>query len=383
MLATGAFVDQRYQVVGLLGRGGMADVFKATDTATDRSVALKVLRGTEGTRVDRFHTEVAALSRLDHPGLVRLRGAGTYDGVPYLVLDLVEGPSLASELVDGPLGLERSLGIGVEVAEALTQTHRLGIVHRDVKPGNILLDASGHVRLADFGIARLADSARLTAVGAVAGSPAYVAPEQVEGQPGGVSADIYALGLVLLECLTGERCYPGGGVEAALARLYRPPTIPDDLPDWVRDVLVAMTARDPARRPSAAALVEAFVRRSSAAVVPDDQETGRLQLLTPTSETTVWTGRGAPSRLGASGRAALMVALLFVTLIAVWMAGDRTPPPATSSTSPTTTIPVTIPTTAPAVTTMPSPHVEPTPTADPSGSGEDTGHGRGHGKHKG
>ncbi|HEX6418494.1 MAG TPA: serine/threonine-protein kinase [Acidimicrobiales bacterium] len=263
MLRSGEVVDDRYQVAGLVGRGGMAEVFRATDTTTDRAVALKVLRGHEPGHEDRFRTEADALARLAHPGLVRLRDAGTHRGAPYLVLDLADGPSLADVLADGRLGTGATVDVGRQVADALAHAHRAGVVHRDVKPSNILGDGTGRWRLADFGIARLAGAPSLTATGLVVGSPPYVAPEQVEGRAAGPPADVYALGLVLIECLTGCRCYPGGQIESALARLHRRPPIPAGAPGWLRDVLTAMTARDPLRRPPATAVAQAL--RDSAA----------------------------------------------------------------------------------------------------------------------
>ncbi len=269
-------VDDRYLVRDLLGRGGMATVYRATDTATDRDVALKVLQSSEPGSVRRFGAEVDVLAHLDHPGLVKLRGSGTHDGVPYLVLDLAEGPSLAGTLVSGPIGIDRALAVGEQVAEALAHVHRLGVVHRDVKPSNILFDDLGRARLADFGIARLAGAPNLTGTGQFIGSAPYIAPEMVSGQQAGPGADVYALGLVVIECLTGRPCYPGNRVEAVISRLYQPAEVPIDLPRWLRDVLVAMTATDPVRRPVAGAVAAALRRREAepvlAATAPIDRE---------------------------------------------------------------------------------------------------------------
>jgi serine/threonine protein kinase len=201
------------------------------------------------------------------PGLVRLRGSGTHEGVPYLVLDLAEGPSLAGELAVGPIGVDRALAVGEQVAEALAHAHRVGIVHRDVKPSNILFGDLGRVRLADFGIARLAGTPSLTGTGQLIGSAPYLSPEQVVGERSGPAADVYSVGLVVIECLTGRPCYPGGQVEAAITRLHRPPGIPSDLPPWLCDVLSAMTARDPMRRPSMDAVAEALRRQNAEPVL--------------------------------------------------------------------------------------------------------------------
>ena len=263
----GQIVGGRYLLRELLGRGGMAEVYRARDTATDRGVAVKILRSVEHGDAARFRSEAHVLSLLDHPGVVRLRGSGTHEGVPYLVLDLAEGGSLAGELAAGPPRLDRTLAVGEQVAEALAHAHRQGIVHRDVKPSNILFDAEGQVRVADFGIARLAGSSSLTRTGQLVGTGLYLAPEQVAGEPVGPEADVYSLGLVVLECVTGSPCYAGGHIEAAVARLHRPPEVPPELPRWLREVLATMTARDPGRRPAASDVATALCRRGAEPVL--------------------------------------------------------------------------------------------------------------------
>jgi eukaryotic-like serine/threonine-protein kinase len=186
----------------------MAEVYRARDLSTGRSVAIKFLRRVDPQSSARFRTEIDVLCRLDHPGLVRLRGTGSHDGVPYLVLQLVDGPSLDDVLVGGPLGVEQSISIGQQLAEALAHAHGLGVVHRDVKPANVILDAEpAGVRLADFGIALFSDTTRMTAAGMCIGTAAYLAPEQLEGQAG-PAADVYALGLVVLECPHGDPVLP-------------------------------------------------------------------------------------------------------------------------------------------------------------------------------
>ena len=162
-------------------------------------------------------------------------------------------------------------------------------MHRDIKPSNILFDETGQACLADFGIARLGDGTTLTQTGQVIGSAPYLAPEQVTGQQTGTAADVYSLGLVLIECLTGCTCYQGGHVEAAVSRLHRPPSIPDDAPRWLRDVLSAMTATNPRRRPSAAAVAEALRRQNAEPVLGTTAEYGRdalAELLEDSAPTT-------------------------------------------------------------------------------------------------
>jgi serine/threonine protein kinase len=165
-------------------------------------------------------------------------------------MELVDGETLADTIRRGPVPADRVAEVGARLADALAYVHAQGLVHRDVKPANVLLGKDGRVRLTDFGIARLVDAAKVTATGLTVGTASYLSPEQVTSDPVGPPTDIYALGLVLLECLKGEREYPGSAVEVALARLNRQPVIPR-LPAGWGGLLAAMTDRDPSRRPTA------------------------------------------------------------------------------------------------------------------------------------
>ncbi len=229
----------------------MADVLDAFDEVLGRPVAVKVLRGIDDPdAARRFAEEIRLTARVNHPNIVALYDAGEHDGSPYLVLERVTGGTLAAEMNAGPMDPRRIAAIGEQIASALSHSHAAGIVHRDVKPTNILLAADGSVRLADFGIAVTATATRLTVAGTVAGSAGYVSPEQVLGSGVGAPSDVYALGLVLLECLVGGPPWSGTTVEVALARLTSDPSIPDDLPDGWTTLLRAMTAREPDARPS-------------------------------------------------------------------------------------------------------------------------------------
>jgi serine/threonine protein kinase len=368
-------MDRRYRLEELVGRGGMAEVYRATDTEADRPVAVKLLRDVETADLRRFQVEVAVLALLDHPGVVRLYGTGSHDGVPYLVLELVEGPSLADELVAGPLGVDRSVSAARQLADALAHAHGLGVVHRDLKPANVLFDAEGRVRLADFGIARLADLGasvtRMTAAGMVVGTVPYLAPEQVEGRGVGTPADVYTLGLVTLECLIGARCYPGGWIEAAMARLHRPPDIPADLPAWLREVLVAMTAREPRSRPRADAVAAALASRSADPVL--EATAGLARPL----ETTVLS---QPRRRGAGdqgrSRRALALAAASVALAGpgwLFANGDRPlgDPSATPGSTPTNQAPTPSPSSAPQTHTTVEPLATTLPSAGEGGEADD------------
>ncbi|PPB49564.1 serine/threonine protein kinase [Arthrobacter pityocampae] len=258
----------RYALGERVGSGGMADVFAARDTRLQRDVAIKLFRPGISDGIERGSAEARMLAGLDHPGLVRVLDMDTGDDIgddAYLVVELVDGPDLGVLLRSGgPLGTEDVRLMALDLARTLQYIHGRGIVHRDVKPSNVLTrpaDAdSGVFRflLTDFGIARFFDGSRMTATGQVVGSAAYFSPEQTRGDGVGQSSDIYSLGLVLIEALTGERAFPGTGVESALARLHRSPSIPHAAGPALSDLLVAMTLDDPDDRPDAARVVRAL-----------------------------------------------------------------------------------------------------------------------------
>ena len=250
-------VAGRYRLDRIVGTGGAAVVHEGCDLDTGERVAVKVYRSDGSAHPTQHHRELRALTSLRHPGLVALLDGGTEpgpDGRTYVVTDLVEGPSLARRLDAGPLSADEVRVLAIGLGEALAHVHARGFVHRDVKPANILLEHGHRPRLADFGIARALDGTVYTATGAVAGTAAYLAPEQVRGEAVDPSVDVFALGLVLIEALTGEREYPGTLAESAAARLHRRPVVPAGLPADLAAVLAAMTDPDPAARPSAAAV---------------------------------------------------------------------------------------------------------------------------------
>jgi hypothetical protein len=251
--ATGDVLLRRYQLGPLVGLGGTARVFRAWDHDGGGTVAVKVFPPGSAAATRGGNCEGEVLSGIRHIGLVAVRDCGTdRDGCPFVVMDFVEGESLSARLRRGPLPAESVVDLGAVLAAALAHVHARGIVHRDVKPGNVLLDEAGRPRLTDFGIARFVDATRVTATGVVQGTAAYMAPEQVRGETVGPAADVYALGLVLLEALTGRREYDGGALESALARLNRIPHVPSEVPDPLGAALRRMTLTEPTDRPRAA-----------------------------------------------------------------------------------------------------------------------------------
>jgi serine/threonine protein kinase len=307
-------LDGRYRLGNTLGSGGVADVYRAVDERLQRQVAIKWFRGDAAAQLSRSDEEMRTLARLNHPSLVTVFDAGTDPETsrPYLVMELIDGQPLSEHLAGGPLGADRTAQIGAAVADGLAYVHGQGLLHRDVKPANILLSADGRVHLADFGIARLIDSARVTAAGDVVGTPAYFAPEQVAGEAVGPPADVYALGLVLLECLTGQREYQGMPLEAAMARLSRQPVMPPSLsPGW-RDLLMGMTARQPVSRLSAAQAAESLRR-----IVAGDDRT--VALSTPDATTVIPAVEepAAPEPAPSKSRRGLWIALAVVAVLVI------------------------------------------------------------------
>ncbi len=256
----GSVIGGRYRVTSLIGRGGMASVYRALDQSLPREVALKLMLPGMAIpdEIRRQRNEIDTLAALNHHALVTLFDAGTEktqtgDRV-FLVMEFVDGPNL-HEVMTSPLPSGLVAHLGADVAEALHYMHARSIVHRDVKPANILLahselpDRQFHAKLADFGIARLVDGTTLTSTGVIIGSASYLSPEQARGGEVAGASDVYSLGLVLLEALTGEKAFPGNTIETISARLNRGPTVPDTLGEVWTNLLTNMTALDAEHRP--------------------------------------------------------------------------------------------------------------------------------------
>ena len=262
MVATEARrIGGRYQLGEQLGRGGMATVHRASDTQLGRDVAIKLMRDDlagDGVFEARFVNEARSAASISHPNVVTVLDFGTDGPGPYLVMELVEGGDLAKLIeAEGPLPLRRAARIAADVASALQAAHAHGIVHRDVKPGNILLDADGRPRVADFGIAHATGERSLTGTGTSLGSVDYFSPEQARGEAATPASDIYSLGVVLYEMLTGRRPFTGDTPYAvAIARIDAPPPDPRAVKPGIPKALAGIVQRamavDPSERFSSA-----------------------------------------------------------------------------------------------------------------------------------
>jgi hypothetical protein len=238
----------RYRLVRLLGGGGMSDVYEAFDESTGRDVAVKIVRSSDPEFRRRLAQEARALESLEHPGLIRLLDIGAVDDQPFLVMELIVGQTLAQRLREGPLSSRETADIGARLADALAYVHQRGVIHRDVKPSNILLSATGEAWLGDFGIAKLHEASAMTMTGATMGTVSYMAPEQLEDSQVGPPADIWSLGVILLECLTGQRVYEGTPSEVMARRLAGPIVLPAELPVPWKLVLTGMLTVRPDQR---------------------------------------------------------------------------------------------------------------------------------------
>ncbi len=279
----GDVLDGRYRLVERIGEGGMGAVWKASDDALGRTVAVKVFAAGTAREDDavRRDSEKRLLATLNHPSLVTLFDAHLEDEArPYLVMEYIDGGTLAELISAGPISRRDAASLAADLGEGLHVVHGAGIVHRDIKPANILLRpplTAGHTFravLADFGIAYLLDAARVTAPGTAIGTAAYISPEQVRGLAPTTASDIYSLGLVLLEALTGRSAFPHQTpVEAISVRLTTPPEIPGDWGAGWQSLLRAMTEIDPERRPTA---LEVSVRGGELDRAGDDSDATRV-----------------------------------------------------------------------------------------------------------
>lgn len=349
-VGSGSLVGERYRLGDLLGRGGMADVYRAVDERLGRAVAVKVLRlqADAGPDRARFSGEARTLARLGHPSIVTLLDAGLEDAHPWIAMELVEGTTLGHWFGRGPLRAAEVATVGQQVAEALAYAHAEGVVHRDVKPGNILLAGDQRVLLADFGIAHVLDGAtRHTAVGQSVGSPAWLAPEQAAAEPVSSATDVYSLGLVLLEALSGERAFSGTPTELVHARLAAPPVVPSSVPPGWAALLASMTALAPADRPAAAEVAARLAAFDGADLPPDPDATAPFAATRVLPAVRVAGAAAAGSALLAALATvprrlliAAAVALALLLVLVLWLALRGDPAPVTPHVSPSTSVTV-------------------------------------------
>jgi eukaryotic-like serine/threonine-protein kinase len=291
----GSLVLNRFLIERRIGSGGFGTVYEAWDGRLERPVAVKAIESVGSPGSDRVLREAQAAARLNHPGIVTLYEMGEEDGNALLVTELVDGSTLAELNRDGTLS-DREVGeIGADLCEALDHAHTRAVVHRDIKPQNVLVTEEGepHAKLMDFGVARLTDAAALTAPGDVVGTLAYMAPEQAEGRTAGPEADVYALGLMLYESWSGDhptrRSTPAATARAIGARMRPLRRLRPDLPRELCGAVDACLQTRPDRRPSLEQLGEAI--ESSLCHLADQA---------PSSE------RALPLRLGAIALAAAL-----------------------------------------------------------------------------
>ncbi|EMY35130.1 serine/threonine protein kinase [Arthrobacter crystallopoietes BAB-32] len=340
----------RYRLQGLIGRGGSAAVYRALDEVLDRQVAVKVFRPdvSDDDELRRQQAEIHLLATFNHPGLIAVFDAGREENslgeaCAFVVMELAPGSDLRQRLRAGALPAAEVAVIGCQLAGALHYVHQRGVIHRDLKPANIMLGfnvetGEARAKLTDFGIARVIEGTRLTATGKTVGTATYLSPEQAKGEALSTSSDIYSLGLVLLECLTGHVEFPGSPVESAVARLQRAPVIPPWLSaDWA-DLLSGMTAMDPAARPDAGAVEAALAEMQGATpttavnAVPPPADV-------PPARTRPGRARSSRSRSRAALwlAAALLVIIAAVVAVLLLMSNSRQEPPPVPEPSPALT----------------------------------------------
>lgn len=395
----------RYELQSRIAIGGMGEVWEATDHIIGRTVAIKILKDEylgDPNFLERFRSEARHAALVNHEGIANVFDYGEEDGSAYLVMELVPGEPLSTILErERTLSTDRVLDIVAQTAAALHAAHAAGLVHRDIKPGNLLITPDGRVKITDFGIARIADQVPLTATGQVMGTVQYLSPEQASGHPASPTTDIYSLGIVAYEALAGQRPFTGESqVAIAMAQINdAPPPLPVTISEPVRNLVMACIAKRPSERPASAAhLARAAqaLRRgdvqaaalSVPAVLGAEADLGATQLLTApgqTQATTILPAAGATAATalmaggagvpptggdgnGGDGRddgrrkkrspwtwplialIALLLVVLIGTLVALFARGGDTPPPTspTNSTSqkPSDTPKPTKPTTA-------------------------------------
>jgi Serine/threonine protein kinase len=392
---TGLTFGGRYELQSRIAIGGMGEVWQATDLVIGRTIAIKILKDEylgDPTFLERFRSEARHAALVNHEGIANVFDYGEEDGSAFLVMELVPGEALSTILErEHVLSTDKTLDIVAQTAAALHAAHAAGLVHRDIKPGNLLITPDGRVKITDFGIARIADQVPLTATGQVMGTVQYLSPEQASGHPASPTTDIYSLGIVAYECLAGRRPFTGESqVAIAMAQINEaPPELPATVAEPVRNLVYACIAKNPADRPASAAhlaraaqaLRRGDVAAAAAAVpavlgtsgtLPTEAATVLLASGTAAGATAATTVLSSPAVEGPAEEQeketkkrspwtwplialiALLVIVLAGTLIALFSQNSSTPPP-TAKTSTTHSQTTTTPPTSDTPTSSPTP----------------------------
>jgi beta-lactam-binding protein with PASTA domain/predicted Ser/Thr protein kinase len=291
----GTMVDERYRLERKIGSGGMADVWLAEDTELDRNVAIKILHdrfAQDSEFVQRFQREAQSAAGLQHPNVVGIFDRGSFRDSYFIAMEYVDGPSL-KDLVKGGMGTKDAIDFTRQILNAARFAHRKGIIHRDLKPQNVLIDDEGRARVADFGIARGGENSDITATGSVMGTAQYLSPEQAQGKPTTPRSDIYSIGVILYEALTGRVPFEGdSAVAVALKQVSeaprRPSAINPDIPPALDAVVMRALAKDPdARFKDADAFLKALDAAERAPDTPRAQDTAAYAAVSPEGETDI------------------------------------------------------------------------------------------------
>ncbi len=291
----GTMVDERYRLDRKIGSGGMADVWLAEDTELDRQVAIKILHdrfAQDKEFVQRFQREAQSAAGLQHPNVVGIFDRGSFHDTYFIAMEYVDGPSL-KDLVKGGMGTQDAINFTRQILNAARFAHRKGIIHRDLKPQNVLIDDEGRARVADFGIARGGENSDITATGSVMGTAQYLSPEQAQGKPTTPRSDIYSIGVILYEALTGRVPFQGdSAVAVALKQVSeaprRPSAINPDIPPALDAVVMRALAKDPdARFKDADAFLKALDAAERAPDAPRPEDTAAFAAVSPEGETDI------------------------------------------------------------------------------------------------
>lgn len=319
MVGVDSLLQDRYRIQDKIASGGMGSVYRALDEKLGREVAIKILApnlAEDSSFVERFRREARAAAGLRHPNIANVFDAGEGDGCHFIVMELAEGRDLARVLrEEGPLDHERAIQVLDQICLALGHAHSAGIIHRDVKPANVIVSDAGSVKVTDFGIARAADDSKLTATGSVLGTAHYISPEQAEGKPLSSTSDIYSLGIVMFETLTGALPFTGDSLMAVAMRhindpMPLPSSIDSKVPPALDRIVERATRKDPSTR-----YADAFEMHQdlSSALHPGDGATAVLPAAATTAaattavEPTVWPIPGDRWDPNSLGRKVLLV----------------------------------------------------------------------------